>query len=332
MFNSEWLDIAIGVVVVWFLFSLVVSAINEGLVRSMALRPKQLWQGLAQLVDGTENPTGILSGLLRLPTWQGRPANSHPGGGSPLVHKLYATNAIQGLEDRTLDVQKTRIHVIPSPVFAQSMMELALTSGEGSPLERVQGFVDGLPEIPLKPQLQAILATAGGDVGKFQDGVERWFESQMSRLTGLYRSKVRIVVAVIGVAVSVGGFGFGLRSDVLNLVSDLQHDQNLRTYVVQAATQVANTDLGKAGNCDVATAPDPAACQLKGVAALKSVNLAFHDAAPPAKASMGERLGFLMPWRHVRAVIGVLLTGIAISFGSSFWYSILKRLVGLRGG
>lgn len=26
------------------------------------------------------------------------------------------------------------------------------------------------------------------------------------------------------------------------------------------------------------------------------------------------------------------MTGIAISFGSSFWFALLKRLIGLRGG
>ena len=43
-----------------------------------------------------------------------------------------------------------------------------------------------------------------------------------------------------------------------------------------------------------------------------------------------KRLGFLLPWNHLSAAVGVIVTGIAISFGSSFWFALLKRLVGMR--
>jgi type IV secretory pathway VirB2 component (pilin) len=39
-----------------------------------------------------------------------------------------------------------------------------------------------------------------------------------------------------------------------------------------------------------------------------------------------------LPWRHFYAALGVIITGIAVSFGSSFWFALLQRLVGLRGG
>ena len=52
MFDSQWLDIAIGVVFVWFLLALSVTAINEALARFFSLRSKQLWKALHQMLDG----------------------------------------------------------------------------------------------------------------------------------------------------------------------------------------------------------------------------------------------------------------------------------------
>jgi hypothetical protein len=341
--NSEWLDIAVSVVLIWFLFALVVSAINEGVVRVLAIRSKQLWKGLSQLLDGTEKPTGLLEEVVGVPAWSGRPTDPHPGGGAVVTAKLYATKTIQGLENRTGAGQKTRIHNIPAPVFSHAVLEMALTAPGVTPIDRVRNYVEGLGDIPMKPQLQAVLSTADDDVNQFRAGVERWFDGQMSRLSGIYRAQVRVILAVIGIAVAVIGFGVGMRSDALALVSDLQHDGNFRTFVVGAATDAAQTDLARAGGCDVttsatgapaatATSPNLPACQFRGVAALKSIDLAFHDTSPAATAGIGQRLGFLLPWRHWRAFLGVLLTGLAISFGSSFWYNALKRLVGLQGG
>jgi hypothetical protein len=333
VFSSEWLDIAIGVVLVWFLFALAVSGINEGMVRLLALRTKQLWKGLSQMLDGSESPKGLVSELVGLPRWPGRPADPHPGGGAPITAKIYATKTVQGLEPRTGSNQKTRIHNIPGQVFAQALLELATTAQGADPLVKVQNYINNLGDsVPLKAQLQTILHAANNDVTQFQTGVERWFDGQMTRLSGIYKSRVRVVLVVIGIVVSVGGFGLGMRSDALRLVSDLQHDSNLRTLVVGAANQAASTDLAKGCDTSAPATPNVAACQLKGVSGLKSIDLSIHDAVPTPRASLGQRLGFLLPWRNWKAALGVLITAIAISFGASFWYTALKRLVGLRGG
>ena len=48
---SSWLDIAIGVAGVWFLLAVFVSAINELIVRILALRSKQLWAPWRSIVS-----------------------------------------------------------------------------------------------------------------------------------------------------------------------------------------------------------------------------------------------------------------------------------------
>lgn len=65
--GSEWLDISVGVVLVWFVFSLVVSATNEAINRLLAIRAKNLWQALNQLLDGKGTPRDNRRCVMALP-------------------------------------------------------------------------------------------------------------------------------------------------------------------------------------------------------------------------------------------------------------------------
>jgi hypothetical protein len=348
VFNSEWLDIATGVVVVWFLFALAVSAINEGLVTVLGLRSKQLWSALSQMLDGSDPLQGYLRNIVGLAT-EHRPSRPAPSSAPPLAApplaaaplapvstQLYETATVQALEIGK-PTQKTRIDQIPATVFSHALLELAVAApgavaAAASDITQVTSYIDGLPSGPLKSQLLVILASAGSDIAAFRDGVERWFTGQMARLSRLYRAQVQVVLVLIGVVVAVVGFGFGLQSNSLQLVSELQHDQDLRTVVVGAANTAARGDLAKAGHCDPLTDTDPATCQLRGLSAIDEIDFALRGNAPGPTAGFGERLGFILPWRHFDAFFGVVLTAVAISFGSSFWFAALKRLTGLRPG
>ena len=54
--NSDVLNVAIGVVFVWFLLSVVLSAVNEGLALVTHVRAKHLWLGIGRLVDPNNSP------------------------------------------------------------------------------------------------------------------------------------------------------------------------------------------------------------------------------------------------------------------------------------
>src|SRR5688572_4372529 len=73
VFDSPWLDIAIGVVFVWFFCSLAVSALNEMVVRLLAVRSKQLWLALNQMLDGNYTMQPVWRQLFRTVFHSGRP-------------------------------------------------------------------------------------------------------------------------------------------------------------------------------------------------------------------------------------------------------------------
>ncbi len=51
MFQNDLLDLAIGLVFVWFILSLVISVVNEAIVLIFRIRAKHLWLGIGRLVS-----------------------------------------------------------------------------------------------------------------------------------------------------------------------------------------------------------------------------------------------------------------------------------------
>jgi hypothetical protein len=432
--NSKWLDIAIGVVFVWFLLSILVSVINEGINRAFSVRSKQLWMALAQIMDGEDQLKPVWRQWFAIPFFQGRPSDpsDHQNDMTNLrdaeaaaitaapqtqqdalaaaetavaaaqtrlaaaqaldpavpqqteaaeaalaianqqrdaarqaafdaapadtrlvldnarkamkVSKaLYGTQTIQAMENHKSPDRKTKIHNVPNTVFTQALIELGVKDAADSQ-RSVESYLKDLPD-PIGSQLRTIWATSRRDILEFRRQAEQWFDGQMARLSSLYRSQTRIVMVLLGAVVAVVGFGVGLRTDTLGLVSDLQRDANLRSAFADLGTQVSKADLqdlAEAG-CPTTTTVEGDSpsfqCVARGLEAYENVDLIFDDrgAGTPSDdstfgtwwSSFWGQLGDLWTWRRLA---GVVLTAVALSFGASFWYNVLRRLVGLRQG
>jgi hypothetical protein len=336
--DSEWIDIAVGVVLVWFLLAVTVAIVNELINRLLAVRAKQLWHALSQMLDGAD-AKGIVATTLQLPgsTLEVRPMSPEVPHQATSVERLYATDTIQALENHPQGDKRTRINHLPTSVFSQAIIEMATVGTESG---TITGFIDGLPDGRFKNQLRAIAKVAQDDVKRFRDGVEDWFDGQMARLSAIYRSQVRLVVTVLGVAIAFGAFAVGLRVDSLRLVTDLQRNENLRTAYTNTGAAVAaasNDDLAKKGcppgtGATTTTAPPQVLCVANGLSQVKGIDMIFAGAetSHPGQsfgAGMVDRLSSLYDWRRI---VGLVVTMAAISFGAPFWWDVLRRLVGLR--
>jgi hypothetical protein len=339
VFDSEWIDIAIGVVLVWFLLAVGVAIMNELINRLLSVRSKQLWHALAQMLDGAP-ATGLVATTVRLPgaTLDTRPASPLAPPEASSVERLYATETVQALENHPETTTRTRINHIPTSVFSQAVMEMATVGPQAA--ASVGDFIEGLPNGRFKSQLLAIWHVAQGDVLAFKLGVEHWFDGQMARLSAIYRSQVRLVVTALGVLVALVAFAVGLRVDALRLASDLQRNENVRAAFAGAGNAVAgvsDADLAAtgcpppAGATTTTSAPD-VRCVAEGLGRIKGIDVAFAPAESlhPGQsfgAGIVDRLSSLYDWRRV---LGLVITMAAISFGAPFWWDVLRRLVGLR--
>src|SRR5579862_2032030 len=170
MFNSNVIDVAIGLVFVFLLLSLICSAANEIIESFMKQRAANLEKGIQEMIG------------------QGHP---------DFVTKLYSHGLINSLYRG--DYKPTRWWMfwrrsklpsyIPSKNFALALMDLSKTTANLPP--NVKGALDSFQR------------NSGADPAKLQRNIEDWFNSSMDRASGWYKRSSQRIVMVMGLIMAV---------------------------------------------------------------------------------------------------------------------------------
>ncbi|MEO1123617.1 MAG: hypothetical protein AAFX95_06015 [Cyanobacteria bacterium J06639_16] len=155
----------------------------------------------------------------------------------------------------------------------------------------------------------------------FEQEVEQWFDNAMERAGGVYNRNAKIVAILIGIAIA-----YSVNADTFHIASRLTNDQTLRVSITQVASQIDTSSI---------SADDPE--QLKE--AMNAVTSTVSDGLEELPLPIGRKPQNLAQqkaaeenWRFPvpRRVFGWLVTGVAISMGANFWYSLLKRVINVR--
>ena len=211
MFSSNVLEVAIGLVFVYLLFSLFCSAINEWIARWFALRGRTLRNGLnSLLVDG-----------------KGLAAEFH---NHPLISGLAQKN--------------NRPTYIPSQTFALALMDLAVnvTPGAGGApgTVGVNAKANSKTAAPISDSaqklLESVLQGAASDAAAVQQRLEKWFDDSMERVSGWYKRRSQIILVIL--AVLVCGV---LDVDTIRIANRLQHDSVFREGLLKQAQETVKT-------------------------------------------------------------------------------------------
>jgi hypothetical protein len=295
MSSSGAVDLVIGMLFVFLVFSLVVSGINEGITRALASRSRQLWRGLKELLDG-----GAGSGDQR------PRKDAVADKNSPLSLQLYRHPLINQLETAIRD-QRSRLSHIPSTDFSRGLIDVLIPEGNGTTtVEEVRERLRGFPDFLKKPLL-AISSEAGEEVDKLRQGIGEWFDTRMAALSVIYRRKTKWVLLVLGLVVAVT-----LNVDAIGAANQLYRDQALRTAVAQQAVEVAT-------DCQAKQETDVEGCTRNAVGNLDgSVRLPV--------GWTGKTLSDVDGWQ----ILGWLIAAIALGQGAPFWFNLLRRAGRLR--
>jgi hypothetical protein len=295
MFGSAVVDLVIGMLFVFLVFSLVVSGINEAITRLLVSRSRQLWRAMKELLDG-----GAGSGDQR------PPKDAVAGEDSPLSLKLYTHPVIHQLETAVRD-KHSRLSHIPSTEFARGLVGVLVPEGENATtVQQIRNRIQELPD-SLKKPLLPIASEAGEQVDKLRRGIGEWFDTKMSALATVYRRKTKWVMFVLGLIVAVT-----LNVDAIGAAQQLYRDQVLRTAVAQQAVDVA-TDCQSEQGADVEECTRNAVGNLDG-----SVRL-------PAGWT-GKTLSDVDGWQ----ILGWLIAAVALGQGAPLWFNLLRRVGSVR--
>ena len=173
MFGSTILDVAIGIVFIYLLVSLVISATNELIAALLKSRAKNLSKGIQV--------------LLQDPSQDGWVARLYE-------HPLIAS----------LSLPNSKPSYIPSRTFALALLDLiapASTDGTRTLADLKTGLAN-LPG-PLQRTLTTLLEEAQHDVERLKKQIEIWFNNGMDRASGWYKRKTQWIQFFLGLSLVI---------------------------------------------------------------------------------------------------------------------------------
>jgi len=163
---SAVLEVALGLSFLFFVLSLICSALNEAIAGVFALRARTLDQGVQHLLDSP----GEADRFYR----------------HPLIQSLYRP--------------RRKPSYIASDRFALAVVDLYLPQvlrGETEP-----AFAPGTT--PRVQQVFELLwLEAAGNVDAFRKNVEKWFDETMERVSGWYRRRAQLILLALAVVATV---------------------------------------------------------------------------------------------------------------------------------
>ncbi|MGN9779948.1 hypothetical protein ACTMTF_00885 [Nonomuraea sp. ZG12] len=339
---STYIDLALGLILLFLLLSLLVSGLNEAFVRVLSIRSKFLWAYLRDTLDGGDAqgrswlPSGVREVFGSLPFLRDpRPAHDSRPAPSQLPEMPEREDKAQDamtilLYERVREIDhpkrgRTSIADLPPERFSVAMMEMAAREPGG-----VEGLLEKLKAMnsPLYGHLKGVWETAQRDLDRFRQGVEGWFDSEMQRLSMLYRRYVKWVVAALGLLVTLL-----FTMDGLEYTKTLLRDNGFRASVTAVAEAGPDAYNELKARCEQS---DPVPCiteTLSQPALLKVLDQGIVRIALPAEGDPSITWNGGAWWDRLTTPShwpGFLLTYVALLFGAPFWWDLFRRVTGIR--
>ncbi len=318
MFDTA-LGVAIGLVLVFLVFSMVVSGIYEGIARFLAWRAKDLWASVRLLLVPEDAPTSAAAGEARLgvPLRPGGSRDHRPTGAAAaaadpavpdvdLVAAFYAHPLIGGLEPLAND-QRTKVASIAPDSFARALIDVLVPEGDGETSVSTLRTAIRRSDLPMKQPLLQVVSEVGESLDAFRQQVGAMFDQQMTHLSTLYRRRAKAIMFGIGLFVAVVA-----NVDALHVAGALYGDDALRSATTVAAKELVESCEGKTGD-------DLSACLAEA-----KVSLDDQVTMPVGWGTAVDGRSFC-GWEAVGWMLGWLLTAVALMQGGPFWFDVLKR-------
>jgi hypothetical protein len=359
MLGSTILDVAIGMSLVYLLFSLICSAIGElieGLVKN---RAADLERGIRELLsdrDGSNSVTALYN--------------------HPLIYSLFSGSYDEAKKTKWWRLGASDLpSYIPSANFALALMDIALpgtvaqvsgaagatpASAASSPAEViVNNPPDPAPAIPPQPAilpnshisalrtavfasqnlnaktkqaLVTLIDAAGKDVSKVRENIEGWFNSSMERVSGWYKRRSQVIIFCTALVAAVL-----VNVDSVVIINTLSTNPAVRDAVVAAAQNQA----GKGGTPQNAIPADASAakpcsnnsqspdCKItESIGQLKALGIPIGWTREPFDEN--ERGYPRTPGAWLLKLTGFMITAFAACLGAPFWFDTLSKFITVR--
>lgn len=359
MFNSGSIDVVIGLVFIYLLYSMLLTTVQEILSNLIRYRAKFLEKGIMRMLqDGPtlqqEKKATRLAGLIINPF-------EHLIQGDTFTGAFYNHPLIKFLGE---DADKKKPAYLKNETFSKVIIDLLrgqnVKPGEGI-RDKIQATIDrktiqiGNAEIKIGDEtatyLNSIWVDAQGDVDRFRIALERWFDETMDRTTGWYKKHAQLISIVVVMVIAII-----FNIDTIQLAGKLQKDPTLRAQLVQQADafvkahpnldkelQQEKQDLINQSPDSTITSGDAKDLNKKYEDLKKERDTLIHRADSLINADIKKTqqllggginnysLGKECPFGTLLlSILGWFITALALSLGAPFWFDLLNKLMKLR--
>jgi hypothetical protein len=305
MVGLETLDVLIGLVTVYLVFGLALTAIVEAIATWFKLRSSNLEAALNEFLAGELKP------------------------GVPFVKAFFDHPLLQALSKG----QDGRPSYIPPEIVGQVVEGLLTASGTAASLAAAVNNLPGTTQPSaaganrIKGLLDVLVTQAAGNAVEFRKAVEAHFNATMERASGWFKRHTQtaglVTAAVLVVLANV---------DTVQLAVSLASSPAARLKIVEIAQQnlrEQQTILNQVESAENQTETTLAQAKADTDTALKTLAKANSD-----MESAGLRIGWT-GWpsganEWLAKVAGLLVSIFAVSLGAPFWFDVLQRFMQVR--
>lgn len=357
MLNSSVLDVTIGLLFIFLLYSLLATTIQEILATVLALRARLLKKAIDRMLtdDKTSFKEKLWIGRLIAQFWLKIKKTTvfffpflakYIKCPQTFSNELYNEPAIKYLG---LSYWFKKPSYIDPKSFSRAILTILEDKGEGnSQLEKIKDILNkgkfqvGNTEIEIEPDTKKYLLTllyeAKEDLDKFRTLIEDWFNETMDRLSGWYKRKTQLTIFLIGLGIAVT-----FNVDTISITNKLSKDKKAQEQMVKMASSYIESHPLKTGNKEIPTEEKAYIAHMDSLVNaadsiikkdIKDVNNLMAlgwNGYNNQKVWYKKTAYVISQSTQPKKLLGFLVTALALSMGAPFWFDLLSKLIQLRG-
>ncbi|NOT05424.1 MAG: hypothetical protein HOP27_12580 [Anaerolineales bacterium] len=283
---SQALDVAVGLIVVYYLLGSLVSVVTQWINESLETRGKALEQYLIKIVGDKK-----VEDLVKLPQMEAL---------RPIRYK--SLFSIFGSVTEPKKIEK-----IPVATLVDAFFDLAgLTSKKEMDLLQLAELIDKLPDSDGKKAFIKWINQGVTNIADLRTRTTAYFNGMMEQAAATFRARARSFVIILSVGITLL---FG--TDTIQLAKTLWSSAELRAIASAQADAVVAREGANADLSDI----------IDNLGAY-SIRIGWWQQEQlPQTNNVGDWALYIL-----LKVVGLGLTAMAVSQGSSFWYDLLKKV------
>ncbi|MES2798050.1 MAG: hypothetical protein V4683_18930 [Bacteroidota bacterium] len=326
------LDIFIGLVLVYFLYSLLVSLLAEMIATWLGMRARILRQGIDNLLNDKipENlPKDVFKWLKDIFIVEPETFKYTNAG------QFYKQPSVKHLakvgENKWYSIRNTKPAYISKQNFANTMLNMLSNRGKGiNEWEKIKFAIEN-NTLNLDPEtIQMVkdwLSRANDKYENFSKLMLETYDEMMGRVNGWYKRKIGLMLFWLGFIVSIA-----FNVDTLQILETLRDNPKARTESVALAQKLVKeqTDSVKIEKGDSLKAHlKEHLLLIENQNNVIGAGWKFPEQTSTTQAKIRYIISKIVP--SEKKFWGILITALALSLGAQFWFDLLKKLVAIRG-